>query len=273
ISIFDVLIGGGRYELSAGQRSIIDRCTRNVYKRYYENCSLAGGGTGSEYMPTLRDFYNELRKQQGYDAVELATALEIYAVGSQSLFSERTNVDCNNRFTVFDIKDVGSSLKTLALLVVLDNVWNQIVDGRSKGRHVWFYIDEIYLLFKSDSSAEFLRTLYKRARKYGGIPTGITQNVADILEHDIARTMLSNSEFIQMLNQAPLDRNQLAQLLNISQTQLSYITNSSPGEGLIYTGASIIPFKNQLPKNTKMYEAMTTKLEEVKAIQRKASGN
>lgn len=273
ISIFDVLIGGGRYELSPGQRSIIDRCTRGVYKRYYESIDRNTGKPNREFVPTLKDFYNELRKQQGYDAVELATALEIYAVGSQNIFSEKTNVDCNNRFTVFDIKDVGTSLKTLALLVVLDNVWNQIVDGRNKGRHVWFYIDEIYLLFKSDSSAEFLRTLYKRARKYGGIPTGITQNVDDILQHDIARTMLSNSEFIQMLNQAPLDRNQLAQLLNISPSQLYYITNSSPGEGLIYTGASIIPFKNQLPKDTKMYEAMTTKLEEVKAIQRKSLEN
>ena len=153
--------------------------------------------------------------------------------------------------------------------MVLDNVWNRIVAGRAKGKHVWFYIDEIYLLFKSEQSAEFLRTLYKRARKYGGIPTGITQNVADLLENDIARTMISNCEFIQMLNQAPLDRKDLAMLLNISPTQLSFITNAGPGEGLIYTGTSIIPFKNQLPKDTKMYEAMTTKLEEVKDIQRR----
>lgn len=269
ISVFDVLIGNGRYELSPAQRSMVDRCTRNVYKRYMDSYDPITGKYNEDFMPTLKDFYHELRKQQGYAAVELADALEIYAVGSQDLFAKRTNVDINNRFTVFDIKDVGTSSKALALLVVLDNVWNQIVDGRNKGRHVWFYIDEIYLLFKSESSAEFLRTLYKRARKYGGIPTGITQNVADILEHNTARTMLSNSEFILMLNQAPLDRNQLAQLLNISPTQLSHITNAAPGEGLIYTGATIIPFKNQLPKDTKMYEAMTTRLEEVKEIQRR----
>ena len=268
ISIFDVILGG-RYDLSPGQRSVIDRCTRNVYKKYIESYDEKTGTYNNEFTPTLRDFYDELKKQPGYDAQELTRGLEIYAIGSLNLFAEKTNVSSHNRFTVFDIKDVGSSIKVLALLVVLDNVWNRIVSGRAKGKHVWFYIDEIYLLFKSESSAEFLRTLYKRARKYGGIPTGITQNVSDLLENDIARTMISNCEFIQMLNQAPLDRKDLAQLLNISPTQLSFITNAGPGEGLIYTGASIIPFKNQLPKDTKMYEAMTTKLEEVKAIQKR----
>ena len=268
ISIFDIILGG-RYDLTPGQRSIIDRCTRNVYKRYMESFDNTTGKFNEDLIPTLRDFYKELNKQSGYDAQELAKGLEIYAEGSLSLFAHKTNVSSNNRFIVFDIKDVGSSIKTLALLVVLDNVWNRIVAGRAKGKHVWFYIDEIYLLFKSEQSAEFLRTLYKRARKYGGIPTGITQNVADLLENDIARTMISNCEFIQMLNQAPLDRKDLAMLLNISPTQLSFITNAGPGEGLIYTGTSIIPFKNQLPKDTKMYEAMTTKLEEVKDIQRR----
>lgn len=268
ISIFDVILGG-RYDLSPGQRSIIDRCTRSVYKPYIESYDENTGKYNSNLIPTLRDFYNELKKQPGYDAQELTRGLEIYAEGSLNLFAEKTNVSSNNRFTVFDIKDVGTSIKTLALLVVLDNVWNRIVAGRARGKHVWFYIDEIYLLFKTESSAEFLRTLYKRARKYGGIPTGLTQNVADLLENDIARTMISNCEFILMLNQAPLDRKDLAMLLNISDTQLSYITNAGPGEGLIYTGSSIIPFKNTLPKDTKMYEAMTTKLEEVKEIQRK----
>ena len=268
ISIFDVILGG-RYDLTPGQRSVIDRCTRNIYKKYVESYDPHTGKYNSQYVPTLCDLYEELLQQPGYEAASLAEGLEIFAVGSSNLFAHKTNVSFHNRFVVFDIKEVGASIKTLALLVVLDNVWNRIVAGRAKGTHVWFYIDEIYLLFKSESSAEFLRTLYKRARKYGGIPTGLTQNVADLLENDIARTMISNSEFIQMLNQAPLDRKDLAILLNISPTQLSFITNSAPGEGLIYTGASIIPFKNTLPKDTKMYEAMTTKLEEVKDIQRR----
>lgn len=262
ISIFNVLLGS-RFSISPGQHSVIDRCTRTIYKRYIESYDEKTRSFDESLVPTLKDLYDELKKQSGYEAQELANALEIYAVGSLNLFSEKTNVKSNNRFTVFDIKDVGSSIKTLALLVVLDNIWNQIVEGRTKGQNVWFYVDEIYLLFTSDSSAEFLRTLYKRARKYGGIPTGITQNVADLLDNDIARTMISNCEFIQMLNQAPLDRKDLAALLNISPTQLSYITNAGPGEGLIYTGASIVPFKNDLPKDTKMYRAMTTTLSEV----------
>lgn len=258
ISIFNVLLGN-RFVISPGQHSVIDRCTRNIYKKYIDSYDEKSRSFNEELIPTLKDLYNELRKQSGYDAQELANALEIYAVGSLNLFSEKTNVKCNNRFTVYDIKDVGTSVKTLALLVVLDSVWNQIVEGRNKGQHVWFYVDELYLLFTAESSAEFLRTLYKRARKYGGIPTGITQNVADLLENDIARTMISNSDFILMLNQAPLDRKDLAMLLNISPTQLSYITNASAGEGLIYSGSSIIPFINRLPSDTKMFKAMTTK--------------
>lgn len=262
ISIFEIILGE-RFGLMPSQRSIIDRCTRAVYERYLSSKDEKTGKYDKAYMPTLLDFYKVLRAQTGFEASQLADGLEIYAQGSLNLFAQPTNVSYNSRFVVYDIKDVGSTIKTLALLVVLDNVWNRIVAGREKGKPVWFFIDEIYLLFKNQSSAEFLRNLYKRARKYGGIPTGLTQNVSDLLENDTARTMISNCEFIQMLNQAPLDRAQLAELLNISETQLSYITNASPGEGLIYTGTSIIPFKNELPKDTKMYRAMTTKLTEV----------
>ena len=152
------------------------------------------------------------------------------------------------------------------MLIVLDSVWNRIVENNKKGRNTWFYIDEIYLLFKTETSANFLFELWKRARKWQGVPTGITQNVSDLLSNETAKTMLSNCEFVLMLNQAPLDRNILAELLNISTTQLSYITNSSPGEGLIYTGSSILPFVDNFPKNTKMYKAMTTKPDEVIAI-------
>lgn len=263
ISICEVILGE-RYGLTPSQRSIIDRCVRQVYEKYLASMDPKTKKYDKRLTPTLVDFYNVLREQSSYEASQLADGLEIYAVGSLNIFAHQTNVEYNNRFVVYDIKDVGSTIKTLALLIVLDNVWNRILSGRSEGKYVWFYIDEIYLLFQKESSAEFLRKLYKRARKYGGIPTGITQNVSDLLENDIARTMISNSEFIQMLNQAPLDRAQLAELLNISQTQVSYITNSSPGVGLIYTGSAIIPFENKIPKETKMYRAMTTNLSEVK---------
>ena len=152
-------------------------------------------------------------------------------------------------------------------LVVLDNIWNRMVSGRKEGRNVWFYIDEVYLLFKSGYSTEFLRNLYKRARKYGGIPTGITQNVTDILKNETARTMIANCEFVQMLSQSADDQAALASILPISPSEMTYITNAPPGQGLIYDGVHIVPFINEVDKNSKIYEAMTTNLAEVKAIE------
>lgn len=262
-SICETIIGD-RFGLTPGQRSLIDRCVKRVYEPYINSRDPVTGEYDKTKLPTLVDFYNMLRDQTGYDAMQLADGLEIYVTGSQNLFAHPTNVEYSKRFVVYDIKEIGNAMKSLGLLVVLDNIWNRIVAGREQGKNVWFFIDEIYLLFKVESSAEFLRNLYKRARKYGGIPTGITQNVSDLLENPTARTMISNCEYIQMLNQAPLDRAQLAELLNISPTQLGFITNASPGHGLIYDGTHIVPFVNQLPKETMQYEAMTTKLSEVK---------
>ena len=262
-SICETILGD-RFGLTPGQRSLIDRCVKKVYEPYINSRDPKTGEYDKDMLPTLVDFYNLLRDQAGYDAMQLADGLEIYVTGSQNLFAHPTNVEYSKRFVVYDIKEIGNAMKSLGLLVVLDNIWNRIVAGREQGKNVWFFIDEIYLLFKVESSAEFLRNLYKRARKYGGIPTGITQNVSDLLENNTARTMISNCEYIQMLNQAPLDRAQLAELLNISPTQLGFITNAFPGHGLIYDGTHIVPFVNQLPKNTKQYEAMTTKLSEVK---------
>lgn len=262
-SICETIIGD-RFGLTPGQRSLIDRCVKRVYEPYLNSRNPETGEYDKTKLPTLHDFYNMLREQNGYDAMQLADGLEIYVTGSQNLFAYPTNVEYSKRFVVYDIKEIGNAMKSLGLLVVLDNIWNRIVAGREQGKNVWFFIDEIYLLFKVESSAEFLRNLYKRARKYGGIPTGITQNVSDLLENPTARTMISNCEYIQMLNQAPLDRAQLGELLNISPTQMSFITNASPGHGLIYDGTHIVPFVNRLPKETMQYEAMTTKLSEVK---------
>ena len=261
VSLCETILGD-RYGLNPTQISIIDRCVHKVYEPYLN--SYQNGAYDNDMLPTLKEFYDELCAQPGYDAKGLADGLEIYVHGSLNVFAEKTNVEYSKRFVVYDIKDIGSSMKSMGLLVVLDNIWNRIVQGRKKGKYTWFFIDEIYLLFKKENSAEFLRNLYKRARKYYGIPTGITQNVSDLLENPTARTMISNCEYIQMLNQAPLDRAQLAELLNISDTQLSFITNASPGEGLIYDGTVIVPFQNQLPKDTAEYEAMTTKPSEVK---------
>lgn len=262
-----------RFGLAPTQRSIIDRCVRKVYEPYLASRDPETGEYDKEKLPTFKDFYFYLRQQSGYDAMQLADMLEIYVTGSLDLFAYRTNVEYHKRFVVFDIKDVGATMKSMALLVVLDNIWNRIVAGRKEGRYTWFFIDEIYLLFKTQSSAEFLRNLYKRARKYYGLPTGITQNVSDLLEDDTARTMISNCEYIQMLNQAPLDRGQLAELLNISDSQLEFVTSSDPGQGLIYNGNVIVPFVNKLPKDTKEYQAMTTRPDEVKAREKRRLAN
>lgn len=259
-----------RYGLSSQQKSIIDKCVRRIYEPFMSSAKEINGvyEYDKSKLPTLLKLQEALDEIGGLEAMNLATSLELYTRGSLSVFAQPTNVEYENRFVVYDIKDIGTSLKSVAMLTVLDNVWNRIIENKKKGRNTWFYVDEIYLLVKTDTSANFLRELWKRARKWGGVPTGITQNVADLLGNDTARTMISNCEFIMMLNQAPLDRNDLAVLLNISSTQLSYITNAQPGEGLIYTGSSIIPFKDNFPKNTKMYRAMTSKMEEVNAYEK-----
>lgn len=257
LSLCEVIVGG-RYGLSPREKSIIDRCLKLTYHNYLQTFN-------QEDVPTLYDFYEQLKAQDDDEANQLAIALELYVKGNLSVFSNKTNININNRFVCFDIKDLGKQLKTMGMLIVLDQVWNRITLNRSKGKRTWIYLDEIYLLFANEYSANFLFELYKRARKWGGVPTGITQNVEDLLKSELARRMLSNSDFLMMLNQAPSDRNELADLLNISDTQLSYVTNSDSGQGLLFVGNAIVPFKDEFPRNTKLYKMMTTKVEEVAA--------
>ena len=253
----EILIGG-RYGLSSAHKTIIDRTVLLTYEKYFNNPK-------KEDVPTLKTFYSNLVEQPEPEANDLALALEIYINGSLSVFSHHTNIDINNRFVVFDTKDLGKQLNTIGMLVVLDQIWNRITQNRKIGRRTWIYIDEIYLLFKNEYSDNYLFELWKRARKWGAIPTGITQNVEDLLRSDNARSMLSNSEFIYMLNQASSDRDELAHLLNISDQQLNYVTNSDPGHGLIFAGNAIIPFEDDFPKKTELYKMLTTKIEEVTA--------
>lgn len=257
-----------KFGLTAGQKSIIDRCVKEIYKPYLNSYNSKTKTYNENLVPTLKDFYYEVRKQDGFEAMQLADALELYAVGTQDLFAHKTNVQYKNRFVVYDISDIGSSMKALGELIVLSTIWNQMVDGRKSGKYVWAYIDEIWLLFQNRLSSEFIRDLYKRARKYGGLPTGITQNVSDMLENDAARTMISNCQFVQMLSQGATERAQLGALLNISPTQMESITNSPPGHGLISTGDCIVPFISELPKDSVLYKAMTTTLSEVAAIEK-----
>ena len=250
LSLCEQLIGG--QNLGAKQKSLIDRCTANVYRKYLQN-NYQG------QPPTLQDFHMELLKQSEQEAQEIALAIELFTSGSLNTFAKPTNVDVNNRLICYDILDLGKQLLPIGMLVVLDSIINRITQNRAKGRNTFIIIDEIYLLFQHEYSANFLFTLWKRVRKYGAFCTGITQNVDDLLQSHTARTMLANSEFIVMLNQASTDRMELAKLLNISDLQLSYITNVDAGNGLIKVGSSLVPFTDKFPRNIKLYRLMTTK--------------
>jgi len=250
LSLCEQLIGG--QNLGAKQKSLIDRCTASVYRKYLQ----------SNYQgitPTLQDFHAELLKQDEPEAQEIALAIELFTSGSLNTFAKPTNVDVNNRLICYDILDLGKQLLPIGMLVVLDSILNRITRNRAKGKNTFIIIDEIYLMFQHEYSANFLFTLWKRVRKYGAFCTGITQNVDDLLQSHTARTMLANSEFIVMLNQASTDRMELARLLNISDLQLSYITNVDAGNGLIKVGSSLVPFADQFPRNTRLYRLMTTK--------------
>lgn len=249
LSLCEQLMGAGK--LSAKEKSIIDRCTALCYQDY-----IRGGWTGTP--PTLRDFHAELLRQPEAEARDVALAIELFTEGSLNTFAKPTNVNTSARILCYDIRELGKQLLPVGMLVVLDSVFNRIVRNRALGRNTWVYIDEIYLLFQHEYSANFLFTLWKRVRKYGACCTGITQNVDDLLQSHTARTMLANSEFLVMLNQAATDREELAKLLNISDNQLSYITNVDSGRGLIKCGSTIVPFVDHFPKN-KLYQLMTTK--------------
>lgn len=250
LSLCEQLIGSNN--LGAKQKSIIDRCTAQTYK-YFQQGNYQGT------PPTLQDFYEELLRQKEPEAKEIALAIELFVNGSLNTFAKQTNVDTNNRLICYDILDLGKQLLPIGMLVVLDSILNRITMNRAKGRNTFIFIDEIYLLFQHEYSSNFLFTLWKRVRKYGAYCTGITQNVEDMLQSHTARTMLANSELIVMLNQAATDRIELAKLLNISDLQMSYITNVNVGEGLIKIGSSLIPFVNKFPRNTNLYKLMTTK--------------
>ena len=250
LSLCEQLMGSGK--LSAKEKSIIDRCAAQCYREY-----IRGGYRGT--APTLQDFHAELLRQPEPEARDVALAIELFTEGSLNTFAKPTNVNTSSRILCYDIRDLGRQLLPVGMLVVLDSIFNRIIRNRQQGRNTWIYIDEIYLLFQHEYSANFLFTLWKRVRKYRACCTGITQNVDDLLQSHTARTMLANSEFLVMLNQAATDRTELARLLNISDNQLSYITNVDSGRGLIKCGSAIVPFMDNFPRHTRLYQLMTTK--------------
>jgi type IV secretory pathway VirB4 component len=250
LSLCEKLIDSGD-SFGSIQKSIIDRCARKVYRQYQSN-NYEGK------PPTLKEFRAELLKQEGKAARDIADAIEIFVDGTLNTFAKESNVDVDSRFICYDILELGKSLQSVGMLVLLDNILNRITANRVKGRNTFIFIDEIYLLFQHEYSANFLFTLWKRVRKYGAFCTGITQNVDDMLQSHTARTMLANSEFIIMLNQASTDRIELAKLLNISDLQMNYITNVDAGNGLIKVGNSLVPFSNKMPRN-RLYNLISTK--------------
>lgn len=214
-------------------------------------------------MPILEDLYNLLRKQEEPEAQRLATSLEIYVTGSLNVFNHQTNVDINNRIVCFDIKELGKQLKKIGMLVIQDQVWNRVTRNRSAHKSTRYYVDEFHLLLKEEQTAAYSVEIWKRFRKWGGIPTGITQNVKDLLSSREVTNIFENSDFIYMLNQAAGDRQILADQLNISPHQLSYVTHSGEGEGLLFYGNVILPFVDRFPTDLELYRIMTTKLTEV----------
>lgn len=259
MSLCEQLMGAG--EIGAKEKSIIDRCTANIYRKYIRKYE------GDP--PTLKDLYDDLMRQKEPVAHEIALALELFTTGSLNVFAHQTNIDTRNRIICYDIQDLGENLKPIGLLVMLDSILNRVIRNRQQGRYTHVYIDEIYLFFASPGvggksainnySSEFLYKCWKRFRKYYATLTGITQNVEECLLSDTARLMFANSEFLVLLNQAPTDRAELAKLLGASDAQMDYVSDAPAGHGLIKVGSCLVPFINELPRDTELYRLMTTK--------------
>ena len=250
------LIVGGKEGLQPVEKTVIDRCIHQIYQRYFEH-------PDPENMPLLEDLYDSLLEQDEPEARHVATALEIYVHGSLNVFNHRTNIDITNRLVCYDIKDLGKQLKKIGMLVVQDQVWGRVTENRFVGKSTRYYMDEMHLLLRDEQTAAYTVEIWKRFRKWGGIPTGITQNVKDLLTSKEVENIFENSDFIYMLSQAVGDRQILAKQLNISPHQLSYVTHSGEGEGLLFFGNVILPFVDRFPTDLELYKIMTTKLSEV----------
>ena len=250
------LVVGGKEGLLPVEKTVIDRCVHLIYRKYFADpCP--------ENMPILEDLYNALLQQEEKEAHHVATALEIYVKGSLNLFNHRTNVNVNNRIVCYDIKELGKQMKKLGMLIVQDQVWGRVTANRSSGKSTRYYMDEMHLLLKEEQTAAYSVEIWKRFRKWGGIPTGLTQNVKDLLSSREVENIFENSDMIIMLNQAAGDRQILAKQLNISPHQLSYVTHSGEGEGLLFFGNVILPFVDRFPADLELYRIMTTKLGEI----------
>lgn len=262
VSMVEIMLGNGQ-TLSSEAKSMLDRCVKNIYRPYLEHMMVVRKENpkitcDKEASPTLNNLYQELLRQKDLLATQLAKTIEMYTTGSYSTFAFRTNVETNARFVVYDIKGLGTGMKDLGLHICTNDIWNKMIENRVKNYWTWFYIDEFYLLLRSESTAQFLMEVWKRCRKWNGVPTGIMQNTEDLLRSATTRNIFNNSSFVMMLSLPQIDRTNLSTLLQISDAQLDYITNSDKGCGLLYNGKVIIPFANEFPKDSPLYEIMST---------------
>ena len=250
---------GGKYGLSPYEKSIIDRCVVDIYEPYMEHLKKTKKTIDTEKAPTMQEFYDALMAYRLPEAQNIAISLERFVKGSLDIFAHSTNVEIDNRFTVYNIKEIGTGLKELGLQICLDNIWNKMIINKAKGKRTWFYVDEFYLMMRSPTSASYIAEIWKRARKWNGIPTAITQNVEDMLKSEEARTIINNSTFIMLLGQTPINRQQLSEMLDISKEEQKYISTAKPGMGLLRILGDTVPMDDAFPKNTELYRLMTTK--------------
>jgi type IV secretory pathway VirB4 component len=245
--------------LNSRQKSIIDRCVRKLY--------LDIARSKEKYVPVMSDFYNLLLEQPEDEAGDIALSLELFVNGSLNIFNHQTNVDVDNRFTVYGIRDLGAELSPITMLVMMESIQQRIIENGKKGIATWLYIDEFHVLLNSEYSAKYLQQLWKKVRKQGGLCTGITQNVVDLLQNYTATTMLSNSEFVALLKQANTDSAKMAEVIGVSEAQLKYVTNTSSGTGLLKFGSVVIPFDNRIGKDTELYRLYNTNIHEKIAME------
>jgi type IV secretory pathway VirB4 component len=251
LSLCSEILGG----LDGKERSLLDRCTGRVLKKY-----VASGYKGK--APTLGDLHAELCAQPEPEAKDIALRLEVFVNGSLDTFAAQTNVDLSGRILCFDLKDLGSQLKTLGMLIVLDAVINRVSRNKEQGKHTWVYVDEFHIFTANEYTRKFFISFWKRARKYGAILTGMTQNVGDLMRSEDTQDIISNSEFLVLLAQAPTDRDKFASMFHLSDNQVQYINDAGVGRGLLKCGNNILPFENVFPSDTALYKLMTTKLSE-----------
>ena len=268
MGILETMKGDGM-PLTATEKAVVNRAISNLYRPYLDHLEemppLADGTRitiDREHCPTMQDLFSELLSSNEVDAQRLALAMETYTTGAFDTFAKKTNVDVTNRVVVYDIKNIGDNLRELALKICTNDIWNRLIANKREGKWTWFYIDEFHLLLSNPSTSKFLKTVWKRARKFQGIPTGITQNMEEMLSSPEARAIINNSSFVYMLSLSKIDRDILQEILHLTDADMEYVTNAETGCGLIYTGKQTIPFQDRFPKNTQLYELYSTKAED-----------